>query len=62
MEPKRLSRSARDKKVAGVCAGLARYFNIDATLVRIIFLLLAFVVGGGVLAYLICWLVMPVDE
>ena len=48
-----------DKKLAGVCGGLARYFDIDATLVRVVFVLLALFSGGGVLLYIILWLVMP---
>ncbi len=47
------------KKIAGVCAGLGEYFNIDPTLVRILFLLFAFFGGFGIIAYLICWLAMP---
>ena len=56
---KRLVRSSMDKKLAGVCGGLARYFDIDATLVRVVFVLLALFSGGGVLLYIILWLVMP---
>lgn len=56
---KRLVRSSLDKKIAGVCGGLARYFDIDATLVRVIFVLLALFSGGGLILYIILWLVMP---
>lgn len=59
MSKKRLHRSKRDKVIAGVCSGLAHYFNTDPVLVRIIWLILALCYGVGVLAYLICWLVMP---
>lgn len=58
-EPKKLYRTAHDKKIAGVCGGLAEYLNVDPTVVRIIFLLLLCCVGGGGLLYLIMWLVMP---
>lgn len=56
---KRLMRSSRDKKLGGVCAGLADYFDLDATIVRIVWLLAVFLGGTGVLAYLILWIVLP---
>ena len=56
---KRFVRSSLDKKIAGVCGGLARYFDIDATLVRVVFVLLALFSGGGLILYIILWLVMP---
>jgi len=56
---KRLRRSSADKKIAGVCAGLAEYFDLDPTLVRVLWLLLVFFGGTGVLAYLILWIVLP---
>ena len=52
---KKLHLSTSDKKVAGVCGGFAEYFGIDSTIVRIILLCY----GVGLLAYLICWAVMP---
>lgn len=48
-----------NKKLAGVCGGVANYFNLDATLVRIIWLILVLCFGIGVLAYIICWILMP---
>lgn len=59
---KRLVRSSLDKKLAGVCGGLARYFDIDATLVRVVFVLLTLFSGGGLILYIILWLVMPQSE
>ena len=56
---KRFARSSRDKKIAGICGGLAHYFDIDATLVRVVFVLLTLFSGGGLLLYIILWLVMP---
>ncbi len=56
---RRLMRSRYNKKVAGVCAGFAEYFDLDVTLVRVVWLLVALFGGGGVLAYLIGWIVMP---
>lgn len=56
---KRLMRSSTDKKIAGVCAGLADYFDLDATIVRIVWALAVLCAGTGVLAYVILWIVLP---
>ena len=50
---KKFMRSGRDQKIGGVCAGVAHYFDIDPTIVRVIWGVLAFCYGAGVLAYLI---------
>ncbi|HRJ91297.1 MAG TPA: PspC domain-containing protein [Candidatus Saccharibacteria bacterium] len=57
---KKLYRSTTDKKIAGVCGGIAEYFDIDPTIVRIIFVALL-LPGGlpGLLPYLILWVVVP---
>ncbi|NMB21707.1 MAG: PspC domain-containing protein [Firmicutes bacterium] len=55
---KRIFRS-REKKVAGVCGGIAEYLDIDPTIVRLIWLILALAYGTGLLAYFICWIVIP---
>jgi phage shock protein C len=56
----RLTRPEDGKKVAGVCAGVARYFGLDVSLVRILWVLVSFwPPGAGVLAYIVCWIVMP---
>lgn len=58
----RLSRPHYDKKIAGVCAGFARYFGVDVTLVRVLWLVLIFVpVPVGLIAYVVAWIVMPRD-
>jgi phage shock protein C len=57
---KRLMRSSRDKKIAGVCGGLADYFDLDPTIVRVVWLLAIFFAGTGVLIYLILWIALPV--
>lgn len=62
MENKKLYRSADDNVVAGVCGGLADYFKIDSTLVRIIFVLLSLGGGSGILIYFIMWLVVPIES
>jgi phage shock protein PspC (stress-responsive transcriptional regulator) len=61
MNEKRLSRVEEGRMIAGVCAGLGRYLGVDPTVVRIIFILLALFAAGGVLLYLILWLVMPME-
>ncbi len=57
MEPKRYFRSKTDRVFAGVCGGLAEYFAIDPLLIRLLFVVLALVGGGGLLIYIILWIV-----
>src|SRR6266702_6116283 len=57
---KKLMRSSTDKKIAGVCAGLADYFDLDPTIVRVLWFLAVFFAGTGGLAYIILWIVLPV--
>ena len=57
---KRLMRSGRDKKIAGVCAGVANYLDMDPTIVRVIWGVLAFCYGVGIVAYIILWIIAPV--
>ena len=60
-EPRPLSR-VRDGKIAGVCGGVARHLDMDVTLVRILWLLAAiFPPVPGIIAYIVCWAVMPMD-
>ena len=61
MKNKRLYRSIRDRQIAGVCGGIADYFNVDPILVRIVFIIVALAGGSGVLAYFILWIVVPRD-
>jgi phage shock protein C len=56
---KRLMRSSTDKKIAGVCAGLADYFDLDPTIIRVLWVLAFFCAGTGLLAYIILWIVLP---
>ena len=56
---KRLVRNVQDKKIAGVCAGLADYFDIGPTLVRALWIIFTLLGGSGVLAYIILWVIMP---
>jgi len=59
---RRLTRSVTDKKIAGVCGGLAEYFGVDATPIRLVWAILSIFCGaivGGVLAYLVAWAIIP---
>jgi phage shock protein C len=60
MDPTRkLYRSKTNRQLAGVCGGLAQYFNLDATLVRVLFILLAVLGGSGLVLYLAMWIIVP---
>ena len=56
---KKLQLSATDKKIAGVCGGIAEYFNIDSLIVRIVFIALALGGSVGIWIYLLVWLLAP---
>jgi phage shock protein C len=58
----RLVRDMQNKKIAGVCAGFARYLDVDVVLVRIIWLALALGAGVGFIAYLVAWIIMPKER
>lgn len=60
---KRLTRSYDDRMIAGVCGGIARYFEVDPTLVRVGYVLMSAISAGfpGLLIYVILWLIMPKD-
>ena len=59
---RRLTRSLTDRKIAGVCGGLAEYFGVDATPIRLLWAILSILCGaiiGGVIAYAIAWIIIP---
>lgn len=56
---KKLYRSRHNQMIGGVCMGLARYFDVDVILVRLIWILAALFGGSGVLAYIIAWVIIP---
>ncbi len=56
---KKLYRSRTDKKVCGVCGGLAKYLNMDVSILRLIVVLACLFMGGGLLIYIVCALVIP---
>ena len=59
---KRLCLSTTDKKLAGVCGGVAKYFGLDPTLVRLAYAILVIFGGTGILLYIICALVIPRED
>ena len=61
MNGKKLYRNTENKMLAGVCSGIADYFNIDPTLVRLGWVLFSLLGGSGILAYIICALIVPND-
>jgi phage shock protein C len=58
---KTLARSSTDRKISGVCGGIAEYLNIDSTIIRVAFILLIFGGGFGLLLYIIAAIIMPMD-
>ena len=62
MDGKRLYRSKQDRMICGVCGGIANYFNIDPTLVRLAFVLIAMGAGSGILAYIIAAIIIPDED
>lgn len=59
---KKLYRSENDRIIAGVCGGIAEYFDIDSSIVRLIFIFLFIYGGSGILVYIILWIVLPVKS
>ena len=62
MASRRLVRSTRDRRIAGVCGGLAAYFDVDATLIRVLWVCAVLFGGFGFLAYIILWIALPEGE
>lgn len=58
---KKICKSTTDKKICGVCGGIAEYFDIDSTLVRLVWAFLIFCAGTGILAYIIAAIILPDD-
>jgi len=58
-QTRKLYRSRTDRKLAGVCGGLAQYFNADPTLIRVLFVVLALLGGPGLVIYLVLWIIVP---
>ncbi|OFW58852.1 MAG: PspC domain-containing protein [Actinobacteria bacterium RBG_16_64_13] len=58
---KRLQRSRTEKMIGGVCGGLAEYFGVDPTVVRVLWVLITLLGGAGLLLYAILWIVMPLQ-
>lgn len=58
---KRLYKSSSNKKILGVCAGIAEYLNVDPVLIRLLWIIFALFVGSGVIVYIIAAIIMPYD-
>jgi phage shock protein C len=58
-DTRKLYRSRNKRQLAGVCGGLSEYFNIDVTLIRVLFVVFAVLGGPGLLLYLVLWIVVP---
>lgn len=58
---KKLYRSRTDRKIAGICGGLAAFFNIDATIVRIALIIISLLPGPSVIFYLLAWIIIPLE-
>ena len=58
---KKLYRSRKDTKIAGVCGGIAEYFNVDSNIIRLLAVLTIFFGGGGIIAYIIAWIIIPLE-
>jgi len=56
---KRLYRTRSSRMIGGVCGGLAEYFNLDPTVIRLLMLLFGLAMGGGLIFYLACWFIIP---
>lgn len=61
MNQKKLCKSTRNRKIAGVCGGISEYLNIDSTLIRLAFALISIFWCTGIIIYIVCALVMPDD-
>ena len=59
IEPKKLYKSQDDRMISGICAGIAEYFEVDPTLVRVIWLVFSVAGGAGVLAYIVAHFIVP---
>jgi phage shock protein PspC (stress-responsive transcriptional regulator) len=62
MTYRRLYRSQRQKVIAGICGGVAEYFNVDVVIVRVLWILFTLMGGAGILAYILCWIIVPPRE
>lgn len=58
---KKLHKSSANKMIAGVCGGIGEYFDIDPTLVRLGFVALSFLAGGGLMVYILAAIIIPTD-
>ncbi|MBN2015560.1 PspC domain-containing protein [Candidatus Dojkabacteria bacterium] len=60
--PKMLYRSESNRIIAGICGGIGEYFELDPTIIRVLWIILSLAGGPGIFAYLILWLVVPTES
>jgi phage shock protein C len=58
---KKLYRSSKHRMLAGICGGIGEYFELDPTIIRVLFVALSVFAGGGILVYIILWLLVPLE-
>lgn len=58
-QPKKLYRSRTDRRIWGICGGIGEYFNIDPVIIRLAWILFTLTGGGGIIAYIIAYLIVP---
>lgn len=60
---KRLLRTKKNRVIAGVCGGIGEYFNVDPTIIRLLWVIVTFIsFGAGILAYIIAWIIIPEEK
>lgn len=59
---KKLYRTVNDRKIAGVCGGLAKYLNVDPTVVRVLWAIVSLFFFVGIVAYIVCALIVPAED
>jgi phage shock protein C len=59
---KKLFRSMENRKIAGVCGGLGEYFDIDPTIIRLLWVAITLGFGGGIVAYILAWIIVPQES
>ncbi len=62
MTVKKLTRSRKNRIIAGVCGGIGEYLDVDPTVIRFIWVVFSLLYGAGIIAYIIAWLIIPLEE
>jgi phage shock protein C len=62
MTVKKLTRSRKNRIIAGVCGGVGEYLDVDPTVIRFIWVVFSLIYGAGIIAYVVAWLIIPLEE